>query len=85
MNEMINNTKKRLMWLFTVLTILLLLLFITIAYLTVSKSVINDQKDKVTQLISDESLGRMIHEASEPRERDLSNDFFAIMTEDERL
>lgn len=75
---MINKTKRRLMWFFTMLTMLFLVLFVAVAYLSVSQSIMNEQKEKAVDMLTDESLSRLIHEANEPHER-LDHDLFAVV------
>ncbi|WP_171016903.1 sensor histidine kinase [Pseudalkalibacillus caeni] len=66
---MIKKTKKRLMWIFAILTMLFLLLFVVIAYIAVSNSILSDQKEKAIEMISNKSVSHLIHEANEPYER----------------
>ncbi len=80
MNSMIKKTKQRLMTIFALLTMLFLLLFVVIAYLAVSHSILNDQKEKVIEMISDKSLGHFAHELEEPGEKGMNGKVFALVT-----
>ncbi|UOQ44552.1 ATP-binding protein [Halobacillus salinarum] len=82
MNPIIKKTKQRLMWLFALLTMLFLFLFVVIAYITVSRSVLSDQKEKVKEMVSDESIAHVLHEREEPRERVMNGNAMLFVTKD---
>ena len=79
MNSMVKKTKRRLMWFFAIITMLFLLLFVVLTYVTVSHSIMSDQKEQVVKMISDESLSRLIHEAGEPHEKSFDRNLFALV------
>ena len=79
MNTVAKKTKQRLMWLFAILTMIFLLLFVVIAYVTVSRSVLSDQKEKVTEMISDESIVHLLHESNESHDREMKVKLFAVV------
>ena len=76
---MVRTTKRRLMWFFAFLTMLFLLFFVVVTYLTVSRSIMSDQEEKVVDMISEESLSRLIHEAGEPHEKPFDHNLFAVV------
>ncbi len=79
MNNMVKKTKRRLMWFFAFLTMLFLILFVVMTYVTVSHSIMSDQKEQVVKMISDESLSRLIHEAGEAHEKAFDRNLFALV------